>query len=159
MHDLAGVPTLMCLPLELRLMIYELVLIQPKNISINEIWHRPPLLRLGPSFHDNDIVHEIFYKHNHFVYYFTARTNSAPAIQDFVAKLVSLTPWQRRWIRRVSVVCFWSSKEDPEEKSKLLVAEEMKRRGIEGDFGRDVVGVQYTDDVWLSVLRCLRSVW
>jgi hypothetical protein len=136
----------MDLPVELRLRIYELALVQETAICINRGWQRPSLLSLGPTFQDSNIVSETFFKSNTFVYYLTAYTFGEPDVRDLIQTFRLLQPQERKLVRKVNIVCFWAAKDVTMQNIRKKVEEEMRNEEIR--FGAAVVNFLHTDDVW-----------
>lgn len=139
---------LMDIPVELRLRIYELSLLQDTAICINRTWQLPSLLSLGPAFEDNEIVAEIFFKHNTFVYYLTSYTFSSPDVRDLIQRLSVLSPEERSWLWALNVVCFWAAKDVTIDQIKAKVGQELMEEGLVLGDGREVVRILHTDNVW-----------
>lgn len=138
----------MDLPIELRLRIYELSIVQDIAICINRTWQLPSLLSLDSAFQDDEVVAEIFYKHNIFVYYLTSYTFSSPDVRDLIQRLSLLSPKERTWLRTLNVVCFWAAKDVTIDQIKLKVGQELMEEGLILGDGREVVRFLHTDDVW-----------
>jgi hypothetical protein len=138
----------MDLPIELRLRIYELSILQDTAICINRAWQLPSLLTLGPKFPDHDIVAEIFYKHNTFVYYLTSYTFSSIDVSDLIHKLSLRSPKERSWLWTLNVECFWAAKDVTIEQIKAKVDEAMSAEGLVLGGGKEVVRFFHTNDVW-----------
>lgn len=101
------------LPPELRLQIYDLILVQPHPICINKSWDEPHLL--SPMEHSNDSleVAKVYYGENVFVYYFTNDHFSgpkfnAPILNEFAGCIGALSRAKTAALRRVEIVSFGS---------------------------------------------------
>jgi hypothetical protein len=128
---------LMDLPIERRLRIYELALVEKTAICIDRGWQRPSLLALGPKFVDHDIVAETFFKRNRFVYDLTAYNFSEPDLRDLMQTCRQLRPREQVLVRKVDIMSFWTAKGITMQYIRKKVEDEMKTQGIR--FEEDVV--------------------
>lgn len=109
---------LLTLPPELRLQIYQQVLVQRHPICINKGWHEAPLLPATEESNDSLEVGKMYYGENVFVYYFTTYHFSgpkfdAPVLEESADRIESLSKEKRAALRRMEIVCFWGQAGGP----------------------------------------------
>lgn len=135
------------LPVELRLQIYQLVLVQDKGVFINDGWPGPnrdlliAVEDLGEA--DANEIWRIHYRKTNFAYLFTNLKCGTFDYVGLIRRLEELNSIERRWLNRIQVVCFFSTPE------RVAVAKARINEWLDGEDRELREGVlQFSEKYW-----------
>lgn len=136
------------LPVELRLQIYGYIFVRSEITYVNKDWSEPcDLISALSSFLkvEAEEIHHVYYRENTFGYLLT-NLKTETGVYDYqglIRHLEHLGPMKRAWLKRIEIVCFFSTPE------RVAIA----RKGIqewldEADRGMEIDVFHFTNRYW-----------